>query len=301
MANKIRSDMALTASIGVCAYNEGRNIRRTLDSILSQRTSAQVKEVIVVSSGSTDDTDSIVREVAAGDARVRLIRQESREGKNSAVNAFMSQANGEVMVLVNADNILKEGCLEALLAHFQDPKVGVVGAHPLPVNPKDTVSGFAVNMLWDMHHRLALIYPKVGEVIAFRNEHMQIPVGMQSDEDLIRMQLEAKGLRTEYEPSALVVNKGPANVRDYIKQRTRVNIGERYMKKWFDYDIPTWDKRYLFQAYLSFLRENGDHPFLIAAAMCLEAYARAYATLHVALDRGDRPVWSMVDSTKNVE
>jgi cellulose synthase/poly-beta-1,6-N-acetylglucosamine synthase-like glycosyltransferase len=130
---------------------------------------------------------------------------------------------------------------------------------------------------------------------------MQIPVGMQSDEDLIRMQLEAKGLRTEYEGKAYVINKGPSNVQDYIKQRTRVNIGERYMKRWFDYDIPTWDKRYLFQAYISFLKENARHPLLIMAAMALEAYARGYATLHVMMDKGDRPVWSMVDSTKKVE
>jgi glycosyltransferase involved in cell wall biosynthesis len=293
--------MAGTASIGVCAYNEGRNIRRTLESVLAQRTAMPVGEIIVVSSGSTDDTDAIVKQMAAKDGRIRLLRQEKREGKNSAVNLFMAEAKGDVLVLVNADNNLKEGCLEALLSHFQDNKVGVVGAHPIPVNPKDTVSGFAVNMLWDMHHRLALIYPKCGEVIAFRNEHMQIPVGMQSDEDLVRMQLEAKGFRTEYEGKAYVVNKGPGNIKDYVKQRTRVNIGERYMKRWFDYDIPTWDKRYLIQAYLSFLKENGNHPFLIMAAMSLEAYARIYATLHVMLDKGDRPVWSMVDSTKKVE
>jgi glycosyltransferase involved in cell wall biosynthesis len=293
--------MAMTASIGVCAYNEGRNIRRTLESILAQKTVMPVAEILVVSSGSTDDTDAIVKEVAAKDGRVRLLRQEKREGKNSAVNLFMAEAKGDILVLVNADNILKEGSLEALLSHFQDAQVGVVGAHPLPVNQKNTVAGFAVNMLWDMHHRLAMIYPKVGEVIAFRNEKMQIPTGMQSDEDLIRMQLEAKGLRTEYEGSAYVINKGPANIRDYIKQRTRVNIGERYMKRWFDYDIPTWDKRYLFQAYISFLKENARHPFLILAAMSLEAYARGYATLHVMMDKGDRPVWSMVESTKKVE
>ena len=293
--------MAATVSIGVCAYNEGRNIRRTLESILVQQTAMPMGEVLVVSSGSTDDTDAIVQEIATRDGRVRLLRQETREGKNSAVNLFMAEAKGEVLVLVNADNILKEGCLEALLAHFKDDEVGVVGAHPLPVNSTDTVAGFAVNMLWDMHHKLAMIHPKVGEVIAFRNQHMQIPVGMQSDEDLIRMQLEAKGLRTEYEGAAHVINKGPSNVKDYIKQRTRVNIGERYMKRWFDYDIPTWDKRYLFQAYISFLKENVRHPFLILAAMSLEAYARGYATVHVMMDKGDRPVWSMVDSTKKVE
>jgi len=155
-------------------------------------------------------------------------------------------------------------------------------------------------MLWDMHHRLSLIYPKVGEAIAFRNEHIQIPTGMQSDEDLVRMDMEKRGYRTEYEPEAVVINKGPETIHDYWKQRTRVNIGERYMKRLFDFDIPTWDNRYLFQAYLGFLKENSAHIFRMAAAITMELLARVYASIYVKLDKGDKVLWSMVESTKNV-
>jgi cellulose synthase/poly-beta-1,6-N-acetylglucosamine synthase-like glycosyltransferase len=255
----------------------------------------------VVSSGSTDGTDAIVREYGAKDGRVRLLRQEKREGKNSAVNAFMSSANGDILVLVNADNNLAPCALDRLVSRFQDPKVGVVGGRPMPVNRKDTVAGFAVHMLWDMHHRLSLIYPKVGEAIAFRNLHIQIPTGMQSDEDLVRMDLEKRGFRTVYEPEAVVINKGPETVRDYWKQRTRVNIGERYMKRLFDFDIPTWDNHYLFQAYLGFLKDNSSQIVRMSAAVVMEMLARVYASIYVLLDKGDKVVWSMVESTKNVD
>jgi cellulose synthase/poly-beta-1,6-N-acetylglucosamine synthase-like glycosyltransferase len=212
----------------------------------------------------------------------------------------MAIAKGEILVLVNADNNLSEGALEKLVFHFNDSKVGVVGGRPMPVNRKDTIAGFAVHMLWDMHHRLSLIYPKVGEAIAFRNEHIQIPTGMQSDEDLVRMDMEKRGYRTEYEPEAVVINKGPETIHDYWKQRTRVNIGERYMKRLFDFDIPTWDNRYLFQAYLGFLKENSAHIFRMAAAITMELLARVYASIYVKLDKGDKVLWSMVESTKNV-
>lgn len=291
-----------SVSIGVCAYNEERNIRHTLDSILVQRIQGgSVGEIIVVSSGSTDRTDSIVLEYGSRDGRVHLLRQEKREGKNSAVNAFMASANGDILVLVNADNNLAEGALERLVSHFTDPKVGVVGGRPMPVNRKDTLAGFAVHMLWDMHHRLSLIYPKVGEAIAFRNLHIQIPTGMQSDEDLVRMDLEKRGYRTEYEPEAFVINKGPETVGDYWKQRTRVNIGERYMKRLFDFDIPTWDSRYLFQAYLGFLKDNSSQIVRMTVAIVMEMLARAYASIYVKLDKGDKVMWSMVESTKNVD
>ena len=288
-------------SIGVCAYNEENNIRHTLDSIVAQTVkSGSVGEIIVVSSGSTDGTDSMVNEYASKDGRIQLLRQEKREGKNSAVNAFMAIAKGDILVLVNADNNLSEGALEKLVSHFNDPKVGVVGGRPMPVNRKDTIAGFAVHMLWDMHHRLSLLYPKVGEVIAFRNVHIQIPTGMQSDEDLVRMDLEKRGYRTEYEPEALVINKGPDTVRDYWKQRTRVNIGERYMKRLFDFDIPTWDSGYLFQAYLGFLKDNSAQIFRMTAAILMELLARVYASIYVKLDKGDKAMWSMVESTKKV-
>jgi poly-beta-1,6-N-acetyl-D-glucosamine synthase len=290
-----------SVSVGVCAYNEEKNIGHTLDSILVQKVhDASVGEIIVISSGSTDSTDVIVKQYIANDGRVRLLRQAKREGKNSAVNAFMADAKGDILVLVNADNNLANGSLDHLVSHFKDPKVGVVGGRPMPVNRKDSIAGFAVHMLWDMHHRLALIYPKVGEAIAFRNLHIQIPTGMQSDEDLIRMDLEKRGYRTVYEPAAVVINKGPETVRDYWKQRTRVNIGERYMKRLFDFDIPTWDNRYLFQAYLGFLKENSSNIIRMSAAIAMEMLARVYASIYVLLDKGDKVMWSMVESTKNV-
>jgi biofilm PGA synthesis N-glycosyltransferase PgaC len=294
-------DARMKVSVGVCAYNEGRNIGRCLESVLAQRmVSAELMEVLVISSGSTDDTDDVVRSFSSRDRRVVLHRQQKREGKNSAVNLFMENATGEVLVLVNADNILKEGCLQALVGPFEDDKVAVAGGHPQPVNDRRTAVGFAVFMLWDMHHRLSLIYPKVGEVMAFRNLHIQIPTGMQSDEDLIRMDLERKGFRSVYAPDAIVLNKGPETVRDYFKQRTRVNIGERYMKRWFDFDIPTWDKHYLFESWRGFLKDNGKDFWKIAIAMGMELLARAYATVHVMMDKGDRPVWNMVETTKEI-
>jgi biofilm PGA synthesis N-glycosyltransferase PgaC len=290
-----------SVSVGVCAYNEAKNIRRALESISSQETQAHdLNEIIVVSSGSTDGTDDIVREFGARDKRVRLVRQDEREGKNCAVNAFTEAARGQILVLVNADNVLQPGAMERLLDPFSDPRVGVVGGHPVPVNPRSTVIGFAVNMVWDLHHRLSLIHPKVGEVMAFRNEGIRLPTTLQSDEDIIRIELEKKGYRTAYAPEAYVANKGPTNLSDFMKQRVRVDIGEKYMKRLFSYQVPTWDQSFLLPALSGFLRENRRHLGKLLVAVLLEASARVYASVYVALDKGDRQAWDVVDSTKDL-
>ncbi|MDD1742999.1 MAG: glycosyltransferase [Methanomassiliicoccales archaeon] len=288
-------------SIGVCAYNEERNIRACMESIRRQRSAAfPIEEILIVSSGSTDATDDIVRRFEEQDRRFRLVRQERREGKNSAINEFLKQAKGDIMVLVNADNRLDEGSLQHLLEPFADAQVGVAGGHPVPVNDKESVVGFAVHMLWDMHHRISLVYPKIGELMAFRRLDQALPTTSQSDEDLIRIDLEKRGLRSAYVPGAVVFNMGPATVADFWRQRTRVNIGEKYLKRWFDYQVPTWNRRLLFAAVLGFVRDNASHPFRLLMAVALEALARAYSTLYVTLDKGDRAVWNQVSSTKDL-
>ncbi len=290
-----------TVSIGVCAYNEERNIGACLDSIVRQSAEFPIREVLIVSSGSTDGTDEIVRQYESRDRRVRLVRQERREGKNSAINEFLRHASGEIMVLVNADNRLDDGSLRHLLEPFKDETVGVSGGHPIPVNDKSSTVGFAVHMLWDMHHRISLIHPKVGELMAFRRSDVALPTTSQSDEDLIRIGLEKRGLRSVYAPEAIVFNKGPTTVADLWRQRTRVNIGEKYLKKWFDYQVPTWNRQLLFSAMLGFLAANARRPFKLITAIVLEALARAYSSLYVRLDKGDRAVWSQVSSTKDLE
>lgn len=293
----------LTISAGVCAYNEEKNILQCLSSLTSQVFDGKVLlEMLVISSGSTDRTDEMVLEFSKNvDGRVRLIRQEQREGKNSAVNAFAEAAKGDVLFLANADNVMRQDTFDLMAEHFLDPATGMVGGHPVPVNDRTTYMGFAVHMLWDMHHRLSLIHPKVGEIVAFRNLGIRIPTGMGSDEDLIRREMESKGYLIVYEPMAIIYNRGPTTVRDFFIQRTRVNIGERYMKRWFDYDIPTWDQRYLFNAWFSFIKDNAAHPIKMSVAMAMEVFARAYAALHVSLDKGDRAIWQVVESTKEIE
>ena len=289
-------------TIGICAYNEERNIEDCVLSILRQNiSSAELSEIIVVSSGSTDSTDGIVRRLMSENPLLKLIVQDKREGKNSAINEVIRTAVGNIIVLVNADNCLAEDSLDHLLKPFSDPLIGMAGGRPMPTNDRSTAIGFAVHMLWDMHHRLAMIHPKIGELVAFRNDNMELPLNMQSDEDILRMELERKGYVSVYVPEAVVYNRGPENFSDFFKQRKRVNIGERMMRKSFRYEVPTWNSDYLFNAYLGFIRDTGPHPLRISMAIGVETCARAYATMHVAMDRGDISIWELVDSTKKLK
>lgn len=213
-------------SVGIMAYNEGANIARAIESVLAQPlTNATIHEVIVVASGCTDDTVAIVSEIAQGDGRIRLITQERREGKASAINLFLAAARSEILIMVSADVIIKPGSFDALLLPLQDPTVGMVGAHPIPVNDQSTFLGFAVHLLWRLHDRVARESPKLGEVVAFRNVVPSIPSDTPVDEISIQALIAQLKFRLVYEPRAIVYNRGPSTISDYLRQRRRINSG----------------------------------------------------------------------------
>jgi glycosyltransferase involved in cell wall biosynthesis len=292
----------IPVTIGICAYNESGNIERAIKSVYNQKLSdVNIEEVLVISSESTDGTDEIVLDLMKKFSGLKLIPQNKREGKNSAVNLLLDEKTTEIVVLLNADNAFNdENTLNNLLRPLSDPSVGIVGGHPVPTNnPKDFV-GFATHMLWTMHHHISLIYPKIGELVAFRDIGTRLPLGTQSDEDILRMKLEARGFKSVYAPDAMILNRGPETVSDFIKQRTRVNIGERYMKRNFDYDIPTWDKKFLMNALINVAKDMGFHPFKIIFAVTLELISRLKAMSYVYSNDGDISIWEPVKTTKKL-
>jgi len=92
-------------SVIVPAKDEEANVRAALETILAQ--DYPDLEVIVVDDRSADRTAEIVREVAAADERVRLVRVERLPdgwfGKVHAMHAGAREARGEWLLFVDAD------------------------------------------------------------------------------------------------------------------------------------------------------------------------------------------------------
>jgi len=292
----------ISVTVGICAYNEESNIGRSVMSAIDQRLNGfELSKVIVVSSNSTDMTDDIVRGLMVDNPSLALICQDKREGKNSAINCLLDNKDTEILVLLNADNAFRdETCLQKLLEPFSDPKVGIVGGRPIPVNDEKSIAGFASHMIWTMHHHISLVYPKIGEIIAFRDLSIRLPKGTQSDEDILKMEIERKGYISVYSPDAVVFNRGPDTVRDFLKQRTRVNIGECYIEKDHNYEIPTRNMHHLYPALVCTVKDMGFHPVKYSLSMMLELYAKLRAKMHVVMDEGDLNVWDPVKTTKKL-
>jgi glycosyltransferase involved in cell wall biosynthesis len=292
-------DRQLGCSVGIMAYNEEANIGDAIESILEQRlSSGQITELIVVASGCEDRTTEIVAELASHDPRVRLISQERREGKASAINLFIGEARSPVLIMVSGDVLVKQGTIESLLAHFDDPAVGMVGGHPTPVNDEATFMGHAVHLQWRLHDRIARQSPKLGEIVAFRNVVPSIPLDTAVDELSIQGLVAHLSYRLVYEPGAVVYNRGPTTVGDFLRQRRRIYAGHLRIRDQQDYEAPTMSAWRIFRA----LGGSGSFSTPRAATwsvgtIALELIARALGHYDV-VRRRQQHVWEISATTK---
>lgn len=298
------SDTLIECSVGIMAYNEEPNIERTVRAVLEQRgPSMSIKEIIVVASGCTDRTVPIVADLALAQPRVRLCVQGQREGKASAINLFLKQASSEVVILIGADIIPETGAFEKLCAPFHDPLIGMVGGRPVPVNDPSTFMGHTVHLLWRLHDRVARVTPKLGEVIAFRNVISGIPTNSAVDEISIQALISQLGYQLLYKPDSVVYNKGPVNLKDYLKQRRRIYAGHLKVLKQQQYEASTMKVSPILRQLIAcreFTMSSFQQTLWTLGAVMLEAYARLLGHYDYWRKR-DHFIWQRVDSTKNLE
>jgi glycosyltransferase involved in cell wall biosynthesis len=301
----------MTASTGlrvsacVTAHNEERNIRKLLRSLLGQKIEPHALcEVVVVASGCTDGTMEEVRELAKDDPRLRLIVQDARLGKSSAINAYGRERDrtADAVAVVSADLILQPGCLLLLLERLAaSPHVGMVGARPVPTNPRGHLMGNIVGFLWQLHHDIASESPKLGEVVVLRSSLVHpIPEDSPVDEATFEASVVAQGCALCYVSEAVVANRGPDNVREYFDQRRRIAAGHFWLRRRTGYSVPTLDVNRIVKhavRYFTFAEPLTDASYVAAAL--IEGAARTLGYFDFKREY-NHAVWKVASSTRDV-
>lgn len=296
--------MEQQCSIGIMAYNEEANIGRLLKALLDQKvTCCRIQEIVVVASGCTDQTVQIVQAYAAMHPQIRLLVQAQREGKAAAINLFLQHARHvDLIVLESADTLpANDYVVERLvLPLIQKPEVGMTGVHPVPVDRPEHFLGFVVNLQWNLHHRIALLFPKLGEMVAFKNVLTAIPADTAVDEACIEALLTTKGYILQYIPDALVYNKGANTIRDFLKQRRRIAAGHHHLHQTQHYDVSTLNPVHTFAALLDEMIWTPKYLLWTAGAIFLETYGRCLGLYDFYIRKRNPFRWDMATTTKDL-
>ncbi|MFH0818719.1 MAG: glycosyltransferase [Patescibacteria group bacterium] len=299
MAFKIK--FMVNCSIGVCAYNEDKNIISHLRSLSAQQLkTVAITEIIVVASGCTDKTVELVKEYQAEEPRVKLIIQDKREGKSAAVNLFIKSALNQILILISADTLPKPETVEKLVSPFHDLKIGMAGGRPVPINSDKTFVGFCVNYMWCLHHLIALQTPKCGEMIVFRKVFEAIPASSAVDEACIEEKIKQNNLDIIYIPDAIITNKGPENIIDFLKQRRRIYSGHMALIKNSNYEVSTLGGGKILKLIIHNLPSSFKHKLWIPGMIFLEVWGRMLGAWDFYIKKKEPHIWNMAGSTKDL-
>ena len=290
----------LRCSVGITAHNEEANIGALLDALLSQHLyTVEISEIIVVASGCTDRTIPIVEEYAARDPRIRLLVQERREGKTSAINLFLQHAREDLCVLESGDTLPSPNAIESMVGMFADPKVGMTGAHKVPVNTPAHIVGYLSHLRLKMEHQLSLEIPRLGELIAFRKVFDRIPPDVAMDEAFVEALSIRRGLQVRYAPDAVVYNMGPTTLADFIRQRRRNHAGHLHLKRKYGYRVSSLDTRRVLRVAAGEVWGAIRLLGLLGVLAGVELISRLLGSYDYYIKGDKHIVWDMAWTTKN--
>ncbi len=229
----LRGEVTPRITLLISAYNEEKVIEQKLRQTLALDYPPGALEVIVVSDGSTDHTDEIVREF--GDPRVRLHRVEGRVGKTAALNSAVEAATGELLVFSDATGEFSPNALRALAARFADPAVGCVAGRVAYRYGRDKTSeGFRG------YQRVAVAVRRAenafgdqtsvsGSIHAVRRELFRPSAPAFSPDVLDAVHTVVQGRRVVYEPEAVSLEDSRSSSGQEFKARVRIAVQNNAM------------------------------------------------------------------------
>jgi cellulose synthase/poly-beta-1,6-N-acetylglucosamine synthase-like glycosyltransferase len=222
---------SLSVTVLIAAYNEQASIVNKLRTVLAAAdNSAWQVDVIVGDDGSSDDTALLAESI--DDHRLTVVRC-SRGGKASVLNRIIDLAQGDIVILTDADPLFLPETIDAIVRPFADPAVGVV-AGAVVVNRAsggkrrlaqfDGLFRAYESWLRTAESRLIGCSSADGGLFAIRRSLFPVVPGDVTDDFYISTAAVAGGKRIVFEPAARVVEESIAGSRRNFRRRVRITV-----------------------------------------------------------------------------
>jgi hyaluronan synthase len=114
-------------TVVIPAYNEGRMVGKSIDSVAWAEYPRDRLEVLVIDDGSRDDTWSHIQQAAHRHrGLVTALRFSENRGKRAALAEGFRRARGSVVITIDSDSVIESKALLAMAGPFGDRRIGAV-------------------------------------------------------------------------------------------------------------------------------------------------------------------------------
>jgi len=219
-------------SILIPCYNVGSVIDQKIKNTLEIDYPREKFEIIVVESGSTDDSYAKLLKYAER-GEIKLLRQPKRMGKSSAINVGLKESKGEIIVLTDADAKLEKNSIRKLVKNFADPRVGAVVAN-LIIIPGNSLVSKMNHLFYKFFRQKPRVWESLldsasfwsGELCAFRKSVVSfIEEDIINDDRYILLKTRSQGYRAICDQDAYVYESDAENIRGQLVHKRRTVAG----------------------------------------------------------------------------
>ncbi len=223
-------------SVLIPAYNEQAVIATSVRAAL--KSDYPRFEVLVLDDGSTDETEAAANEAAAGDRRLRVVRDPVNRGKAEQLNAGFARARHELVMVTDADTHMHPRAIRYLVARIESsPMLAAVAGGPLVTNRDGLLCMMQVlesAAIIGLVRRTQSLTGRVGivaGVLGLFHRDRVIAVGgydgrMATEDIDLTWRLLMAGWQTAYEPRAVVGMQVPSALPALWAQRKRWARGQ---------------------------------------------------------------------------
>jgi biofilm PGA synthesis N-glycosyltransferase PgaC len=203
----IRGGCTPSVSIVMVVHNEELVLERKLENLFA--CGYPLEQIIVVSDGSTDRTEEILRSYGP-DSRVQVISNQVSLGKASGLNDALQVTQAEIVVFTDARQELEASAIRLLMENFADPEVGCVSGELMLGHIHEGESRQGLSMYWRIEKEVRKLESASGSVVgvtgafyAVRRELLTpVPVGTILDDLYVPMQVVRRGKRVVFDARA---------------------------------------------------------------------------------------------------
>ena len=196
-------------SIVMVVRNEELVLERKMRNLLELDYPADRLQIVVVSDGSTDRTEAILRD-HAHDARVQVVMNQLPRGKAAGLNDAIEVAQGEVIVFTDARQKIELSAVRRLMESFADPEVGGVSGELMLGDPESGEVAEGMGLYWQIEKKIRELEGASGSVVgatgalyAVRRELLTtLPAGTILDDVYVPLHVARQGKRVVFEPRA---------------------------------------------------------------------------------------------------